>query len=104
MKTHLTMLLKSFAIAVATIAVLTLGHGEARADEVTISGFTTGSTSVPNLIFSGNDFTGTTALNIGSLSEENDLGTFFLVTDDLQLVNGVFTLDITFTNPLGING
>jgi hypothetical protein len=106
MKTHLTMLAKSLALAVATIAVLTLGQTVARADEVTVSGSTTGSiTGVPQLTFAGNaGFTGTTALGTGSLSGPNSLGSFFLSTDALQTVTGQFSLNVTFVGPAGING
>lgn len=106
MKTHLTMLAKSFALAVVTIAVFTLSQGVARADEVTLSGSTVGTvTGVPQLTFTGNaNFNGTTALGIGSLSGPNSLGSFFLNTSPTQLVAGTFTLDITFTAPTGING
>ena len=106
MKIHLTMLAKSLALVVATIAVLTLSQGVARADEVTISGNTTGSVlGVPQLGFTGNEFfTGTTALGIGSLSGLNSLGRLGLVPDSLQLASGTFTLNITFTAPAGIAG
>jgi hypothetical protein len=91
-------------LAVLVIAIISLGT--ARAAEVTLSGNTTGVvTGVPQLTFTGNAaFTGTTALNIGSFSGPNALGTFFLSTAPLQLVSGTFTLNITFTAPTGING
>lgn len=106
MKSHRTTLLKSFAVAIALVGVLLLGHGEARADEVTISGFTTGAiTGVPQLSFTGNNsFTNTTFLGIGALSGANNLGTFFLSTAPGTLVAGSFTLNVTFTSPTGING
>ena len=106
MKSHKTKLLKSFGIAIALVSLLILGHGEARADEVTISGFTTGAvTGVPQLTFTGNSsFTNTTFLGIGALSGANNLGTFFLSTAPGQLVAGSFTLNVTFTSPTGING
>jgi hypothetical protein len=105
MNTHLSMLVKSFVIALTAVAVLALSPGVARADEVTISGFTTGIVTAPQLLFAGNNsFTGTTALGIGSLSGVNSLGSFFLEPGDLQLVSGDFTLNITFTSPTGING
>ena len=106
MKIHLTMLAKSLALAVATIAIFTLGQGVARADEVTVSGSTTGSiTGVPQLTFAGNaGFTGTTALGVGSLSGPNNLGSFFLSTAPLQAVSGQFTLNVTFVGPAGITG
>src|SRR6267378_3391005 len=106
MKSHKTTLLKSFAVAIALAGVLILGHGEARADEVTISGSTTGVvTGVPQLTFAGNpSFTNTTFLSIGALSGANNLGTFFLSTAPGQLVSGAFTLNVTFTSPTAING
>lgn len=106
MKTHLTMLAKSFALAVVTIAVFTLSQGVARADEVTLTGSTVGTvTGIPQLTFTGNaNFSGTTALGIGSLSGPNSLGSFFLSTSPTQLVAGSFTLNITFSAPTGING
>jgi hypothetical protein len=106
MKSHRTTLLKSFAVATALVGVLLLGHGEARADEVTLSGFTTGAiTGVPQLTFTGNNaFTNTTFLGIGALSGANNLGTFFLSTAPGQFVGGSFTLNVTFTTPSGING
>ncbi len=106
MKSHTTTLLKSFGIAIALVTVLMVGHGEARADEVTISGSTTGAvTGVPQLSFTGNtSFTNTTFLGIGALSGANHLGTFSLSTAPGQLVAGTFTLNVTFTSPTGISG
>ena len=106
MKSHRTTLLKSFAVAIALVGVLVLGHGEARADEVTISGSTTGAiTGVPQLSFTGNtSFTNTTFLGIGALSGANNLGTFSLSTAPGTLVAGSFTLNVTFTTPAAING
>lgn len=54
------------------------------------------------LTFTGNNFTGTTALGVGSLSGSNSLGSFFLSTAPTQALNGSFTLNITFTAPAGI--
>lgn len=105
MRTHLTALLKSISLGIALVAVMTLSQGVARADEVTVSGSTTGIvTGVPQLTFAGNAFTGTTALGVGSLSGANRLGTFSLATAPLQGVAGNFTLNVTFTVPSGING
>ena len=105
MRTNLTMIARSLTLAVSAIAILALSQGVARADEVTLTGATTGTvTGVPQLTFAGNSFTGTTALGIGALSGVNSLGTFALNTDTIQLVAGTFTLNITFTSPTGING
>jgi hypothetical protein len=105
MRTHLTALLKSISLGIALVALLTLSQGVARADEVTISGSTTGSVvGVSQLTFAGNAFTGTTALGVGSLSGTNRLGTFSLSTAPIQAVAGSFTLNVTFTVPSGIAG
>ena len=98
-------MVKPLALSIFAIALFTLAQGIARADEVTISGSTTGTvTGVPQLTFSGNSFTGTTALGVGSLSGANSLGSFFLSTDSTQSVSGSFTLNVTFTAPAGIAG
>jgi hypothetical protein len=106
MNSQKTRLLKSLAIAVTLACTLILSQGQARADEVTISGNTTGFvTGVPQLTFAGNSsFTNTTFLGIGALSGPNSLGTFFLNTAPGQLVAGSFTLNVTFTSPTGIAG
>ena len=105
MKTNLTLLAKSLALAVVAIAVFSLSEGVARASEVTLTGSTTGTvTGVPQLIFAGNLFSGTTALGIGSFSGASSLGTFFLTPSETQLLNGTFTLNLTFTSPSGIAG
>lgn len=105
MRTNLTMMAKRLVLAVAAIAFLTLSQTVVRADEVTVSGTTTGAvTGVPQLTFAGNSFTGTTALGFGSLSGANSLGTFALNTADPQLALGTFTLNAVFTLPGGING
>jgi hypothetical protein len=106
MTSHITTLLKSLSMAFALIGILVLAQGQARADEVTIAGFTTGSiTGVPALNFTGsNSFTNTTFLGIGALSGANNLGTFSLGAAPGTLVAGSFTLNVTFTSPTGING
>ncbi|MDX6383165.1 MAG: hypothetical protein QOK48_738 [Blastocatellia bacterium] len=106
MKSRITTLIKSLSIVLTFAGVLAFAQGQARADEVTVSGFTTGSiTGVPQLSFQGNsNFTGTTFLNVGSLSGSNNLGTFFLNTAPGQALSGAFTLNVTFFGPTGING
>jgi PEP-CTERM motif-containing protein len=106
MKIHFTMLIKSLALVVATLTVFTLSQGEARADEVTVSGSSTGIvTGVPQLVFVGRDFfTSTTALGIGALSGPNDLGRFNLLEGASQIATGTFTLNVTFSSPTGITG
>lgn len=106
MKSSVKPLLKSLFIVLTLAGVLAFTQGQARADEVTVTGFTTGSiTNVPSLSFQGNsNFTGTTFLGVGSLSGSNNLGTFFLSTAPGTLVSGAFTLNVTFLGPSGING
>ena len=106
MKNQLNTLAKALVLTVAAVVILALGQGVARADEVTVSGSTTGSvTGVPQLTFSGTQFfTGTTALGIGSLSGVNSLGSFSLSQSDLQLLSGSFLLNVAFTAPVGIAG
>ena len=99
-------MVKPFALSLFAVALFALAGGQARADEVTIAGSTTGTvTGVPQLTFAGNSFNGTTALGVGSLSGVNRLGTFTLgVSNPAIPASGTFTLDITFTAPAGING
>ena len=104
MTTTFHRIFRSTALAVALLVILGATHSSARADEVTISGSTTGATSVPFLGFTGNQFTGTTALGIGSLSGANSLGQLSLATGPLELIGGIFQLNITFTAPAGITG
>lgn len=99
-----TKILRGVAFSMALLVIVGASHTAARADEVTISGSTAGATSVPFLGFTGNQFTGTTALGIGSLSGANNLGQLSLATAPLELIGGIFQLNITFTAPTGIAG
>ena len=106
MKTAISGLFKPLLLVFAVLVLVGASNTRVRADEVTLTGSTTGAiTGVPQLTFTGNaNFTGTTALGIGSLSGANSLGTFFLSTAPLQPLAGAFTLNVTFTSPSGING
>ena len=96
---------RSLFLCLVAFAFLAFGPAEAKADEVTISGSTTGIVSgVPQLTFSGNTFTGTTSFGIGALSDPSHLGTLSLGTSPAGLVAGTLTLNITFTFPAGIAG
>jgi hypothetical protein len=95
---------RSLFLCLVAFAFLAFGAAEARADEVTISGTTSGVSSVPQLTFVGNSFTGTTFMGVGALSGSNNLGTFTLNPSAGQLVAGTFTLNVTFTVPTGIEG
>lgn len=96
--------LRTVAFALGLLLIVGIGGSSARADEVTLSGSTTFINSAPFVTFTGNTFTGTTALSIGSLSGANSLGTFSLATGATQLTGGNFQMDITFTSPTGITG
>jgi hypothetical protein len=103
MKSQLITLLKSLSIVLTFAGVLVFAQGQARADEVTITGFTTGTfAGPPQLSFVGNNFTGTTFLGLGSLSGSNHLGTIFLSTGAGHTLTAGFTLNVTFTTPTGI--
>jgi len=105
MKSNRTTFLKALSFVITFGALLILTQGQARADEVTISGSTTGTVvGVPQLTFVGNTFTNTTFLGVGALSGANSLGTFFLNTAPGQLVGGSFFLTVTFTSPTGLVG
>jgi hypothetical protein len=93
------------AISLAALFFLVVGS-LVRADEVTLTGSTFGlpPVTVPSLVFTGNNFTGTTLFGVGALSGTNDLGTFFLVPSGPLLVSGTFSLNITFLSPVGISG
>lgn len=101
---------RSFFLSLIAITFLAFGPSSARADEVTISGSTTGTVSgIPRLTFTGSpNFTVTTTLGVASLiGLNNNLGTFTLSIaglDQAQSVAGSFTLNITFTGPGGIAG
>ena len=112
--------LKSLSLAVAFAAVLTLGQGVARADEVFIAGFTNGcygvactpgaSATAGGLTFSNSTFSGTTANGFRALggnanpgSNFNNLGSISLSTSSQSYLIP-FTLEVTFTAPQGING
>jgi hypothetical protein len=115
------MMPKLFVFAVATLAVLAVGPSVARADEVYIAGFTNGcfgagctpstTASVSGLVYSNSTFSGTTANGFRGLggnpapgSNFNNLGSFTLANTPNIFDGQVFTLQVTFTAPQGING
>src|SRR5256884_8833032 len=119
-KISVSRILKSLSLAVAFAAVLTLGQGVARADEVFIAGFTNGcfgaacapgaTATSGGLTYSNSTFLGTTANGFRGLggnanpgSNFNNLGSISLSTAS-QSYNTPFTLQITFTAPQSING
>ena len=104
--TRILRLVKSFLTGLAALLIVGATHTAVRADELTLTGSTTGIvTDVPQLIFTGNpSFTSTTATGIGALSGPNSLGSFFLSPDTANRVFGHFELNILFTSPTGIAG
>lgn len=98
-------MVKPLALGIAAIAFLTLAQGEARADEVTIAGTTSGTFSgtTTGLSFAGNSFSVTTENGFAALSGTDRLGTFTQAPNAGPL-NGTFTLNITFTLPQDITG
>jgi len=105
MKSITSNFLKLALLSLAALVIIGATHQTARADEVTLTGFTIGAVTAPNLIFTPTaNFNGTTALGIGSLSGPNSLGTLFLTTGPTATTGGLFELGITFTSPTGIAG
>ncbi|MDX6383164.1 MAG: motif [Blastocatellia bacterium] len=104
MKSHLTTLLKSLSIVLTFAGLLVFAQSQARADEITITGFTTATFEVtPQFSFVGNNFTATTFMGVGSLSGSNHLGTLFLATGPAKKFQfGDFRLTLNFTSPTGV--
>jgi hypothetical protein len=119
-RVNVTRVLKSLSIVIVFAAVLALGQGVARADEVLIAGFTNGcfgagcfagaSATSGGLVFSNATFTGTTANGFRGIGGNpnpganfNNLGSISLSTAP-QSYNTPFTLQVTFTAPQGISG
>jgi len=111
-----------------TAAALALGislAGTAKADEVTLAGYTNGcfgaacvpantsavqtATLLPGLTYTNSTFTGTTSAgflgvgNVAGTPNLDNLGSFTL-TGDPGAYNSPFTLRVTFTLPAGIIG
>lgn len=120
MITRTLAMVKPFALSLLAVAFIALAAGQARADEVFISGFTNGcfgagcapgaSASIPGLTYSNATFSGTTANGFRGLggnanpgANVNNLGSFTLSTAP-NTFNTPFTLQVTFTAPQGING
>jgi hypothetical protein len=117
MKTNLTMLAKSLALAIAAIAIMTLSHSVARADSITVSGSTTGcfgaacgpgttTATLGGLTFNSGSFSVTTAPDgsggIGNApGDPNNLGTLTLNNTPFTYTGQTFRLTVSFTNPPG---
>ena len=111
---------RPLVLGLLAVSLFVLTGGQARADEVFISGFTNGcfgggcvpgaSASIPGLTYSNSTFSGTTAGGFRGLggnpnpgANVNNLGSFTLSTAP-NTFNTSFTLEVTFTAPQGING
>jgi len=111
---------KPIVLSIAAIAVIGLGHGVVKADEVFIAGFTNGcfspgctpgaSATILGLTYSNSTFSGTTAGGFRGLggnanpgANVNNLGSLSLSTAPNSF-NSTFTLQVTFTAPQGISG
>ena len=112
--------IKLLVLVVGVLTIFVASHGTAKADEVTISGFTNGcfgaacapgaSATAGGIVYSNSTFSGTTANGFRGLGGNanpganfNNLGSFSLSTSP-QAYNIPFMLQVTFTAPQGING
>ncbi|MBA3513717.1 MAG: PEP-CTERM sorting domain-containing protein [Pyrinomonadaceae bacterium] len=120
MRNSLFSILKPLALSIGAIAVMGLGQGVVRADEVFISGNTAGcfgtgcvpvgSSTLFGLTYNSSTFNGTTAggfLGIGNVAGTpnlDNLGSFTLTGDPASYAGQTFTLRVTFTDPQMIVG
>jgi hypothetical protein len=127
MKSSFKTLWKPLSLTIFLAFVLTLSQGTARADEVTVAGFTNGcfgpctppnnsgqqTDTVLGLTYNNSLFSGTTSmgfLGIGDTGQQpgtqniDNLGSFTLNGDPALYNNTPFTLRVTFTVPTGIAG
>ena len=111
---------RSLFLCLLAVGFITLAHGEARADEIFIAGFTNGcfgagctpasTATTPQIVFSSSTFAGTTANGFRGLGGNPNPGANFNNLGSLSLniapqtYNVPFTLQVTFTAPQGING
>ncbi len=129
MGTSIFSLLKTMTMAIAVVAVIALSHSVAKADEVTVAGYTNGcfgggcvapntsayqSASLLGLSYGNATFSNTTVggfLAYGGNPQVvpgpqnlNNLGSFTLASSTAIYTGNSFTLRVTFTLPTGING
>ncbi|HKE55562.1 MAG TPA: PEP-CTERM sorting domain-containing protein [Pyrinomonadaceae bacterium] len=118
---------KSLTLGIATIALIVLSQGAARADEVTLGGYTNGcfncasptnssavqTASLLGLSFTNSVFNGTTANGIRAFGAApaaqgvqaiNNFGSFFLASGANVYNGNTFSLRVSFTAPPGITG
>jgi len=125
MKNFATML-KPLALSIALLSILAVSSSEARADEVTVAGYTNGTfngipaamqgpgfqqTSLLGLSYMNSTFGGTTVNGFRGLGgnpmppgmqNTNNLGSFNLANTTNNYDGNSFTLRVTFTLPTGI--
>jgi len=123
---NFAMMLKPLALSIAVLSILAVGSSEARADEVTIAGYTNGTfngipaamqgpgfqqTSLLGLTYMNSTFGGTTVNGFRGLGgnpmppgmqNTNNLGSFSLANATNNYTGNTFTLRVTFTLPTGI--
>ena len=127
MSVSLARLLKPLALCITLIAIFAAGQRVARADEVTIAGFTNGcfgpctppnfsgqqTASILGLTWNNSVFNGTTSAGFLALGNAgtppgtqniNNLGSFLLNGTAANYNGQQFTLRTTFTLPTGIAG
>ena len=120
MKSFVRSTTRHLVLSLFVLTVLAAAHTTARADEVSIVGFTNGcfgvgctpgtSASMPGITYSNSTFSGTTANGFRGLGATanpganfNNLGSFTLSTA-ANTFNSPFSLLVTFTSPQGISG
>lgn len=124
MKTNLTALAKSFALAIATIAIFALSQGAVQAAEVTVAGTAGGcfsaapctpaatgqgqTASILGLTYNGSAFNVTTSNGFAGIGDTatpptnfNNLGSFTLSSAPNSYNGNTFTLRVDFTLPPG---
>jgi hypothetical protein len=127
MSTLFAQLLKPLAMSLALIALFAVGQQTARADEVTVAGYTNGAfnatppntsayqtASLLGLTYGNATFSGTTVqgfLAFGGnpqiqpgVQNVDNLGSFTLANTNATYTGNTFSLRVTFTLPTGING
>jgi len=127
MRISLFSIFKPIALSIATIAVMGLGQGVVRADEVTLAGYTNGTfngipaatqgpglqqSSLLGLNYTNSTFSGTTVNGFRGLGGNptppgiqgvNNLGSVTLANTGANYSGNTFTLRVTFTLPTGIS-
>ena len=118
---------KPIAFGMAVVAFMVISHSPAKADEVTLTGYTNGCfncASPPNTVavqqasllglsYTNSTFTGMTANGFRAFGASpapqgtqavNNFGSFFLSSSLASYTGNTFTLRVTFTAPTGITG